>query len=242
MATFVLVHGSWTGAWCWTKIRPLLEHLGHKVIAIDLPGYGGDKTPAREVSLESYRQCVSDTIDRQTESIILVAHSMAGIAISSAAECRPYKVRALVYIAGFLLKDGQSIFDLHQTDPQSLLMKSVELSPDSAQSTVKQEAIRELFYSDCPDDIARWASNQLQPDPVAPILTPIHVTEENFGKIPLVYIECLQDKAISPELQKRMYTASPYSKVVRLNTGHSPFFSAPKRLASALASVTLTSA
>ncbi len=237
MSTFVLVHGSWTGAWCWTKIVPLLDGARHKAVAADLPGYGGDRTPASEISLESYQRCVSDTIDRQAESVILVAHSMAGIAISAAAESQPSKVRALVYISGFLLKDGQSIFELQQTDPQSLLMKSVELSADSATSTLKKEAVRELFFSDCPDETATWASGLLQPDPVAPILTPIHVTAENFGRVPRVYIECLQDKAISPQLQRRMYGATPCAKELGLNTGHSPFFAAPEELADALISV-----
>jgi hypothetical protein len=29
MATFVLVHGAWAGAWVWKKIIPLLRTAGH---------------------------------------------------------------------------------------------------------------------------------------------------------------------------------------------------------------------
>jgi alpha-beta hydrolase superfamily lysophospholipase len=43
MKTFVLVHGSWHSAWNWHRLIPLLENMGHKVIAIDLPGMGRDK-------------------------------------------------------------------------------------------------------------------------------------------------------------------------------------------------------
>ena len=37
---FVLIHGGFHGAWCWTRVIPELEKLGHEAIAIDLPGHG----------------------------------------------------------------------------------------------------------------------------------------------------------------------------------------------------------
>jgi pimeloyl-ACP methyl ester carboxylesterase len=42
MASFVLVHGSWHGGWCFDAVKALLEAGGHEVIAPDLPGMGGD--------------------------------------------------------------------------------------------------------------------------------------------------------------------------------------------------------
>ena len=44
MSTFVLIHGSGNGGWCWDKVAPLLKQAGHEVIAPDLPGHGDDKT------------------------------------------------------------------------------------------------------------------------------------------------------------------------------------------------------
>lgn len=32
MATFVLVHPAWHGAWCWRKITPLLRAQGHEAM------------------------------------------------------------------------------------------------------------------------------------------------------------------------------------------------------------------
>src|SRR5262249_29062212 len=32
MATFVLVHGAWHGAWCWRRVVRLLTHAGHDVV------------------------------------------------------------------------------------------------------------------------------------------------------------------------------------------------------------------
>jgi pimeloyl-ACP methyl ester carboxylesterase len=35
--TFGLVHGAWHGAWCWERLVPELELLGHRTVAVDLP-------------------------------------------------------------------------------------------------------------------------------------------------------------------------------------------------------------
>ena len=89
MATYVLVHGAWHGAWCWNKVAPLLEAKGHTVVAPDLPGHGDDDTPRAGVTLESYAKKVADVVSAQDEKVILVGHSMGGIAITAGAEwCR----------------------------------------------------------------------------------------------------------------------------------------------------------
>ena len=38
--TFVLVHGSWQGAWSWDGVRDHLRRHGHRVITPALPGRG----------------------------------------------------------------------------------------------------------------------------------------------------------------------------------------------------------
>src|SRR5882762_3988851 len=38
--TFVLVHGSWHGGWCWRRVADRLEKRGHKVFAPTLTGLG----------------------------------------------------------------------------------------------------------------------------------------------------------------------------------------------------------
>ena len=40
MATFVLVHGSCHGGWCWKKLIPHLNRKGHDVYAPTLTGLG----------------------------------------------------------------------------------------------------------------------------------------------------------------------------------------------------------
>ena|GEM_PF-2890682 len=44
--TIILIHGGLPGGWCRNKILPVMEQKGLKVLPIDLPRHGDDKTPA----------------------------------------------------------------------------------------------------------------------------------------------------------------------------------------------------
>ncbi|MFD6442146.1 alpha/beta fold hydrolase [Peribacillus sp. NPDC060186] len=54
MSAYVLVHGAWHGGWCWDRIIPLLQDAGNRVLTLDLPGHGKDKTAPSKVTLKDY--------------------------------------------------------------------------------------------------------------------------------------------------------------------------------------------
>ena len=70
----------------------------------------------------------------------------------------------------------------------------------------------------------------LSHEPVESGIVPLELTDENYGRVPRVYIECTEDRAVTPFIQKLMYTETPCEKVYSLQTSHSPFFSKPKEL------------
>lgn len=235
MSTYVLVHGSWHGAWCWDKLRPMLEKAGHAVVTPELPGHGKDTTPVREITAQSYVDCVGAALQMQKEPVILVGHSMAGLVISMVAEQFPDRIKSLVYLAAYLIPDGQSALQQVQTDTEGLITPNLIMSEDGSYATLREDAIPAIFYHDCSQEDVAWARSRLVgPHPSLPLVTPIHVTEENFGRIPRVYITCLQDKALVPAVQRKMYTALPCDRVFSLDTSHSPFLSAPEELAGLL--------
>ncbi len=209
MSTFILVHGSWHGAWCWYKIVPLLEKSGHKAIAVDLPGLGRDRTPLSEVSLQSYVDRVWAAIDEQPGRVILVGHSRGGIVISQTAEQRPARIEKLVYLAAFLLPGGQAMLPGALDDRGSLLLPNLVVNEAQGCITIKEEGCREALYGDCSDEDVALATLLLTPDPIAPLVTPLDLSERNFGRVPRVYIETLGDDAITLSAQRRMRAAMP---------------------------------
>lgn len=237
MATFVLIHGAWHGAWCWYKVAPLLEAKGHTVVTPDLPGHGDDPTPVGEVTLDAYVKRVCDVIDAQADPVILLGHSMGGIVITQTAEERPDRIRSLVYLTAFLLPNGESISGRADRDPNSLLARNIVLSEDRMSTTVRSEVLKEIFYQDCPDEDVALAQRRLVPQANAPRGTPMHTTDANFGRVPRVYIECTADNALPPALQRELYTQLPCRQVITMDSGHSPFFSQPEALARHLVSL-----
>ena len=239
MSTYVLIHGSWHGAWCWYKIIPLLQRAGHQVIALDLPGHGRDWTAPREVSLQRYVESVCNVLDAQAESVILVGHSRGGIVISQTAEHRSDKIRTLVYLAAFLIPNGETLMTTALSDPDSLIISNTVVNQEQGSTMLKAEAFRDALYGDCSQEDIVLATALLTPEPIAPSATPLSLSEEHFGRIPRVYIETLQDKGVTPALQKKMYTVTPCQQIISMDTSHSPFLSQPQQLASHLASLSL---
>ena len=237
MSRFVLVHGGFVGGWCWEKVVPLLEGDGHQVEAPDLPGLGEDRTPIPEVSLQGYADRISEVLAEQPEPAVLVGQSMGGAVISQAAEQRPDKIEMLVYVGAYLLRDGETMLGASQSDTESLVLTNLEMSEDGSFATLREDAIEEALLHDCPDEDVERAKARFRPQAVAPLATPVTLTEDNFGRIPRVYIETLKDRAISPWLQKEMYERLPCQKVISMDTGHAPFYAAPEELAGHLTSL-----
>ncbi|PLS82758.1 MAG: hypothetical protein CYG60_23660, partial [Actinobacteria bacterium] len=229
LSTFVLVHGGWHGAWCWDRVAPLLEQAGHEVVRFDLPGHGEDRTPAAEVTLHSYTQRVVEALDApQPEPVVLVGHSLGGVAISQAAEQRPGKIEKLVYVCALLLPDGKSAGEVSQGDSGSVVFKNVEVQQDLGRIVISEEGLREALYHDCPEEDFERALRLVTPQPIAPLGTPVEVTEGNFGTVRRIYVHTTQDRTASPAAQEKMYTELPCEKVVSMATGHLPFFAAPE--------------
>ena len=237
MSTYLLIHGSWHGGWCWYKVLPRLEKAGHRVVASDLPSLGKDRTPIAQISLDTWTDSVCQLLDAQAEPVILVGHSRGGILISQDAEKCPEKVKTLVYLAAFLLRNGESLLQVAQEEGTSMVLPNLVLAEDQSYATVREAAIKETFYGGCSAEDIALARLLLVPEALAPLATPIRITEGNFGRVPRVYIECLRDKAIPPALQKKMYTALPCQQVIAMETDHSPFFSAPEELGTHLLSL-----
>jgi len=238
MSSFVFVHGAWHGAWCWSKVVPLLEAKGHKTTALDLPGHGEDDTPITQVTFEAYCNKLRGVVEAAPEPVILVGHSMGGRVITQVAELCPDKIETLVYLAAILLRNGESAAPEDPGADETLIDRSMVTSEDGNFQVLQADAMRELLFHDCSDEDAGKAMALLAPRQAAqPMTMPMRLTDENFGRIRKIYIECLQDKAVTPAQQRSMYSLTPCDKIISMNTSHSPFLSAPGELAGHLMSI-----
>jgi pimeloyl-ACP methyl ester carboxylesterase len=237
MSTFVLVHGAWHGGWCWNKVAARLGAKGYRVEAPDFPGHGRDETLIAEVTLADIVARICETIDRQPEPAVLVGHSYGGAIISQASELRPDKVRKLVYLTAILAADGQTPGGALAGDAQGIGPSELDYAPDGRSAMVKKEALKPVFYGDCSDEDIAYAAEHLRPEAIAGLQTRLKLSQENWGRIPRIYIECTKDRAISLARQRQMVATIPCERVITLECDHSPFFSMPEALTEILAAL-----
>jgi pimeloyl-ACP methyl ester carboxylesterase len=93
----VLVHGLWADGSSWSKVIPILEKAGHRVIAVQLA----------EHSLAEDVATVKRAIDLVGGPTILVGHSFGGFVITNAGY-NNQNVTGLVYVSAFAPDEGES--------------------------------------------------------------------------------------------------------------------------------------
>ena len=236
MARFVLVHGEFSGAWIWLPLMDRLKAAGHSVEAFDLPGMGNDPTPASEVSLDSYAGRVCEVLAGSSEPAIVVGHSMGGIVATQAAARCPERVAALVYVAAFLPKDGQSLFDLTKLpegDGEQVLA-NVVVEGEPPVAVMPAAASRDALFGSCTEDVAAWAIARQCPQPVSPFPVAVSIPPGALNGINRYYVLCTRDRAIPPPLQRRMIAENTCAGVIELETDHTPQLSMTNELAKAL--------
>ena len=131
----VLVHGTYVDGSSWSKVIPILQNAGHKVIAVQLPLH----------SLADDIATVKRAIDLVGAPVILVGHSYGGFVITNAAYNNS-NVKGLIYVAAFAPEEGQSLgnfVDLKKF-PKGLLVFDkggfVYINPEAFGQVIAQDA------------------------------------------------------------------------------------------------------
>lgn len=228
--TIVLVHGAWADASAWHGVTPLLQAKGYNVIEVNLPGHGKDETSFATISMQSYVDAVKKAIGSKN-NVILVGHSMAGLVISQTAESIPSQIKKLIYLSAFLPRNGESLLSLAKQDPESHIGKYLQIDEKNGTAVIAKEGIAEVFALDAPNEVQSYLVANTKAEPLAPLATPLSLTEANFGKVKKVYIYTTLDNAVSFNAQKTMVKNTPVSKEYTLISSHTSFISSPDKLA-----------
>jgi pimeloyl-ACP methyl ester carboxylesterase len=118
--TFVLVHGSWQGGWCWSRVAEILRAAGHRVFTPTLTGLGErSHLFSGAITLTTHIADVVNVLEwEDLTNVILCGHSYGGFVISGAAERMEHRLSSIVFLDAFLPNDGEAIVDvaaIHRT-------------------------------------------------------------------------------------------------------------------------------
>ncbi|KAJ4716381.1 salicylic acid-binding protein 2-like [Melia azedarach] len=114
---FVLVHGSCHGAWSWFKLVALIKSSGHNVTAIDLAASGVEPQQVSNLkSISDFFKPLMDFMEAlpQHETVILVGHSLGGLAVSQTMERFPNKISVAVFVTALMPGPDLNISALNQ--------------------------------------------------------------------------------------------------------------------------------
>jgi pimeloyl-ACP methyl ester carboxylesterase len=124
MATFVLVHGAWHGAWCWRRVARLLTGGGHDVFTPTLTGVAERShllSPGIDLDMQ-----ILDVVNvmkwQELRDVALVGHSYGGMVISGVAEKMETAIASFVMLDAFLPENGQSLVDLQPPPARDALL------------------------------------------------------------------------------------------------------------------------
>ncbi|MFJ6575506.1 alpha/beta fold hydrolase [Streptomyces sp. NPDC091368] len=217
---FLLVHGAWHGAWCWDALRTELDATGRRSHTVDLPSARpADGTPSRPVGMRTDAEAIRESLRRIGGPVVVVAHSYGGVPATEAVTGAD-NVTGVVYVAGFALDAGESMFTFLGTP----------VPEDGTGHAPPYEDSRRILFGDVPEAEAARAVARLRPQSVLSFTEP--VTEAGWRTVPSAYVVCEHDQALPPARQHEL--ARRADAVHRLPSGHSPFLSMPRRLAALL--------
>jgi hypothetical protein len=234
MSTYILIHGSSVGGWCWKKVKKLLENAGHVVYAPDLPGHSlKHRVPAKEITLDKYVSFVCSLVKELDEKVILVGHSLGGAVVTNAAEYVSEKLKKLVYVCAIVPKNGDIISTLLSGDGGPELENAVTVNKLEKYIELNFEKIDKLIYNGCEEGDIAYAKKHIVNQPLIPFTEPIIIKQENYKKVDRVGIVCSDDKSLSPVFQEKMYKDAG-CRLEFLKSGHAPYFSKAEELSKIL--------
>jgi pimeloyl-ACP methyl ester carboxylesterase len=226
--TYILIHGSWHGAWVWERLRPL---LGARSYAVDLPGIAshGPRGLAA-ITLADWVDAVVRAGNDAAGELVLVAHSMGGIVLPAAAARLAGRVRRVVYVAGLAPAEGRCGVDIFV--PLNLPFSIGPLGTRPPGGTLPARSIlRNWLCHDLDAGTCQWLLERVQPTPAGPSLT--RVSWRGFQwPCPVTYIATRRDRAVSPAVQQRARAnLPPDTSVIGIDCGHEAMLAAPAELA-----------
>jgi pimeloyl-ACP methyl ester carboxylesterase len=230
--TFVLVHGTWHGGWCWRRVADALEKKGHKVYTPSLTGLA-DRSHllTKDVNLTTHASDVVNLIKwEDLKDIVLVGHSSAGFVITAAAEQIGPSVASIVYLDAFVPQPGDNLISLANPGPRKALEDAVAKGEVVAKPV--PAAAFKVNEKDRP-----WVDAKCTPHPLAVVVEKITAAGAREKIARKTYIRATGfDSPVFDQTLAKMKTA-PGWKTYEVPSGHDVMVDMPDRLVEILLEV-----
>ena len=231
MATYVLVHGAWHGAWCWRRVARLLTRAGHEVFAPTLTGLCERShllTPTIDVGTH-----ILDVVNamkwQELQDVVLVGHSYGGMVISGVAEQMERSIASFIMLDAFMPEDGQAVLDVYPP-----AMREPVLTALRSGATTMPPRAAEYFKVNEKD--RAWVDAQCTPQPIQCFLQKLALTgarERIAGK---TYIRAAGYP--NPYFDAGLASArAKHWRTYEVPCGHDVMLDMPERLAEILVEV-----
>jgi pimeloyl-ACP methyl ester carboxylesterase len=217
----VLVHGLWADGSSWSKVIPILQNAGHRVIAVQL----AERSLAEDVA----------TVKRAIELVggptILVGHSFGGFVITNAAY-NNQNVTGLVYVSAFAPDEGESAVNFV---PVESLPPGLLVFDSGGFAYLNPEMFPQAFAQDV---------NTTEAETLAVVQKPAHqslFTEPSgppaWKQLPTWFEVSEGDHIIPPDAQ-RMFAQRMNATTISLNSSHASPVSHPDEIAQLILNAT----
>ena len=229
--TIVLVHGAFADASIWGRVFDHLTGDGHTVLA--------PPNPLRGVAYDAaYTESVIGQVDGP---VLLVGHSYGGAVITVAGSSD--KVAGLVYVAGVVPDEGESVNDLQGRFPSLAmgpLVRPFELPDGSVEISIDPARFPDVFGADLPaHDAAFRAISQRS---VAATAFDDAATAAAWRDKPSWAVFGTGDLPVAPELHRFSYSRAG-SEVTEVDgASHLLMLSQPEIVAGVISEAVTTSA
>ncbi|KAK7400849.1 hypothetical protein VNO78_12157 [Psophocarpus tetragonolobus] len=224
---FVLVHGACHGAWSWYKVSPVLKSWGHRVTALDLAASGVNPQNVLELkSISQYFKPLTQFMASLSddERVILVGHSLGGLAISHAIEHFPRNIAVAVFVTALMPGPTFNITILNQESfrRQVPLLDSHYTYDDGSHRppttfVFGTRYLASYVYHLSPHQDRELARTLMRPlrlfgeEDMAEVLALSH---SRYGSVSRVYVLSQEDRVMYSRFQRWMVEHNPPNHVI----------------------------
>ncbi|CAN8284692.1 unnamed protein product [Cochlearia groenlandica] len=249
---FVLVHGPNHGAWCWHKVKPELEALGHRVTAVNLAASGDHPGSIKKIfTCDQYAEPLLELLESLPlgEKVVLLGHSTGGSCVAIAMDMFPKKIVVAAFTAAFMPDTQNSpafVVDKFASNLPKEAWLDSRFEPyglEGMSLSLGTEFMRQGLYTLSPPEDLEFALSEKRPGSlfINELAKREKHSEEKYGSVPRAYIVCKNDQAITEEYQRWMIDNYPPHLVVEMDeTDHMPMFSNPQLLSTRLLEIAET--